>query len=175
MKNVLLFLAVTAPLLAAQSLVPAGWDPALAGDAVMERLINTSAPRVKGAHDAEFVCVGERAYIVTEANDRKEGESAGWPFIYVTMSVVNLKTLKLEKVIDFARGEQVFENVTLPVGACFVPRILQKDANTLRCYFASEEPGKRQSQMWHIDFRLEDPGLCRPAAQDADQDCGRDL
>ena len=136
------------------SLLPANWDPALAGDIVMQRLVNTSAPRVKGAHDAEFVCVGERAYIVTEANDVRAGESAGWPEIYATLSIVNLKTLALEKVIDFAKGEQRFGNETLPVGACFVPRILQKDANTLRCYFTSEDPGKRQSQMWYRDFDL---------------------
>jgi len=135
-------------------IVPATWDPALAGDIVLQRLVNTSAPRVKGAHDAEFVCVGERAYIVTEANDVRAGESAGWPEIYATLSIVNLKTLTLEKVIDFARGEQRFENETLPVGACFVPRILQKDANTLRCYFTSEDPGKRQSLMWYRDFDL---------------------
>lgn len=135
-------------------LLSANWDPALAGDIVMQRLVNTSAPRVKGAHDAEFVCVGDRAYLVTEANDLKAGESAGWPFIYATLSIVNLKTLALEKVIDFARGEQRFENETLPVGACFVPRILQKDAGTLRCYFTSEDPGKRQSQMWYRDFDL---------------------
>lgn len=138
----------------AQSLLPANWDPALAGDIVMQRLVNTSAPQVKGAHDAEFVCVGERAYIVAEANDEKAGESAGWPFIYATMSIVNLKTLALEKVVDFAKSGQVFENATLPVGACFVPRIIQKDANTLRCYFTSEDPGKRQSQMWYRDFDL---------------------
>ncbi len=136
------------------SLLPANWDPALAGDIVMQRLVNTSSSRVKGAHDAEFVCVGERAYIVTEANDVRAGESAGWPEIYATLSIVNLKTLALEKVIDFAKGEQRFENETLPVGACFVPRILQKDANTLRCYFTSEDPGKRQSQMWYRDFYL---------------------
>jgi len=135
-------------------LVPAGWNPALAGDEVMARLANASAPQVKGAHDAEFVCVGERTYVVAEANDVKAGESAGWPFIYATMSVVNLKTLALEKVIDFAKGEQRFENETLPVGACFVPRIIQKDAGTLRCYFTSEAPGKRQSQMWYRDFDL---------------------
>ncbi len=153
MRRVPLFLLFAAASLAQDTpLVPPGWDPALAGDVVMERLVNTSAPRVKGAHDAEFVCVGDHAFIVTEANDVKAGESAGWPFIYVTMSVVNLKTLAVERVIDFARGEQVFENETLPVGACFVPRIIQKDANTLRCYFTSEDPGKRQSQMWHIDF-----------------------
>lgn len=135
-------------------IVPAKWDPALAGDIVLQRLVNTSSPRVKGAHDAEFVCVGERAYIVTEANDLRAGESAGWPEIYATLSIVNLKTLALEKVIDFAKGEQRFENETLPVGACFVPRILQKDTNTLRCYFTSEDPGKRQSQMWYRDFDL---------------------
>ncbi|NBS97737.1 MAG: hypothetical protein EBT08_16565, partial [Betaproteobacteria bacterium] len=54
-------------------LIPAGWDAALAGDMVMQRLVNTSAQRVKGAHDAEFVCVDDRAYIVTEANDRMGG------------------------------------------------------------------------------------------------------
>ncbi len=136
------------------ALVPADWDAALAGDVVMQRLINTSADRVKGAHDAEFVCVGDHAYVVAEANDEKAGESAGWPFIYATMSVVNLQTLEVEKIIDFAKGEQVFDNTTLPVGACFVPRIIQKDAASLRCYFTSEDPGKRQSQMWYRDFDL---------------------
>lgn len=136
------------------SLLPANWDPALAGDIVMQRLINSSAPQVKGAHDAEFVCVADKAYIVTEANDVMAGESAGWPFIYATMSIVNLKTLKLESVIDFAKSEQAFGNETLPVGACFVPRIIQKNASTLRCYFTSEDPGKRQSQMWYRDFDL---------------------
>ena len=129
-----------------------GWEAKLAADHVMAGLVKVTAPAVKGAHDSEFVCLGDRAFIVTEANDRKAGESAGWPFIYVTLSVVNLKTLAVEKMIDFARGEQRFENETLPAGACFVPRIIRKDANTLRCYFTSEEPGKRQSQMWHTDF-----------------------
>ena len=152
-------LALIAPLVSAQSLIPSEWDPALAGDIVMRRLVNTSASRVKGAHDAEFVCVGDRAYIVAEANDVKAGESAGWPFIYATMSVVNLNTLKTERVIDFAKSEQKFENETLPVGACFVPRILQKDADTLRCYFTSEDPGKRQSQMWYRDFDLKRGGF----------------
>ena len=135
-------------------LVPAKWDPALAGDIVMQRLVNTSAPQVKGAHDAEFVCVADRAYIVTEANDVRPGESAGWPEIYATLSIVNLKTLLLEKVTNFAKSGQQFANETLPVGACFVPRILQKDASTLRCYFTSEDPGRRQSQMWYRDFDL---------------------
>ena len=116
--------------------------------------VNTSAPRVKGTHDAEFLCAGDRAYVVTESNDLRPGESAAWPFIYVSLSIVNLKTLEVEKILDFARSEQAFENETLPFGQCFVPRIIQKDAKTLRCYFTSQDPGKRQAQMWYIDFDL---------------------
>lgn len=138
----------------AEPLVPAGWDPALAGDEVMSGLITVTAPQVKGAHDAEMVIVGDRAYIVAEVNDVRSGESAGWPEIYATLSIVRLNSLELERVIPIARGEQVFENETLPIGACFVPRILQKDDKTLRCYFTSEDPGKRQSQMWYRDYDL---------------------
>lgn len=43
-------LLLTSPLAAqAASLVPAGWDPALAGDQVMQRLIRVTAPHVKEA------------------------------------------------------------------------------------------------------------------------------
>lgn len=136
------------------SLLPAGWNPALAGDEVLQRLVNVTPSGVKGAHDAEFVCVGDHAYVVAEVNDTQSGESAFWPEIYCRLSIVNLQTLKLEDVVILARGEQKFDNATLPVGACFVPRILQKDDTTLRCYFASEQPGKRQSQTWYRDFDL---------------------
>ena len=135
-------------------LIPQGWDAALAGDEVMKGLVKVTGPEVKGAHDAEFVCVGDHAYIVAEVNDTRAGESSAWPEIYCALSIVNLKTLKLEDVIPFARSEQKFENETLPVGACFVPRILQKDEQSLRCYFASEQPGKRQAQTWFRDFDL---------------------
>ncbi len=70
------------------------------------------------------------------------------------MSIVDLATMTVQETIPFARSEQAFENETLPVDACFVPRIIQKDDETLRCYFASEQPGVRQSQMWFIDFEL---------------------
>jgi hypothetical protein len=139
----------------AETLVPDSWDPALAGDLVMERLVSVTAAQVKGAHDAEMAIAGRHAYIVAEVNDVKPGEGAGWPEIYSSMSVVNLDTLKVEKVLSIARSEQAFENVTLPVGACFVPRILQKDEGTLRCYFASEQPDKRQAQTWYRDFDLQ--------------------
>lgn len=140
---------------AEDSLVPKGWDPALAGDLVMERLVKVTAPQVKGAHDAEMAIVGDKAYIVAEVDDEASGESAARASIYSTLSIVRLNPLGLEKVIPIARGEQQFENETLPVGACFVPRIIQKDDTTLRCYFASERPGERQSQMWYRDFDLE--------------------
>jgi hypothetical protein len=136
------------------TILPANWNPKAAADKVMAGLVKVTAPQVKGAHDAEFVCVGDRAYVVSEVNDLKGGEDGGWPFIYSTLSIVNLETLKTERVIDFAKGEQTFANETLPVGACWVPRIIQKDANALRCYFVSQDPGKRQSQMWYRDFDL---------------------
>lgn len=142
------------PAPAGLSLLPSGWDSKAAGETVLRRLVNVTPPGVKGAHDAEFVCVGDRAYVVKEANDTQSGESAFWPDVYCTLSIVNLRTLKLEDVAVLARGEQKFENATLPVGACFVPRILQKDDATLRCYFASEQPDKRQSQTWYRDFDL---------------------
>ena len=120
----------------------------------MMGLINVTPPEVKGAHDAEMVIVNGKAYIVAEANDVKPGEAADWPYVYVTLSVVDITSMKVEKQVRFASGGQAFKNVTLPVGACFVPRILQLNADTLRVYFASEEPAKRQSQTWIIDYDL---------------------
>ena len=62
------FLLILASL-CAQSDSPSDRKPKLAADKVMAGLINTTAARVKGAHDAEFVCVDNRAFIVAEAND----------------------------------------------------------------------------------------------------------
>lgn len=136
-------------------LLPPGWDAKAAADRVLAGLVKVSAPEVKGAHDAEMALVNGRAYIVSEANDEKAGEAPSWPFIYATLSVVNVKTLALETNLLVAKGGQMFANETLPPGACFVPRVLQRDARTLRCFFASEAPGQRQSQIWFRDFDLE--------------------
>ncbi len=144
----------TARALSAEPLVPAGWDAKLAGDRVMERLIAVTGPQVQGAHDAEMAFVGNHAYIVWEGNDERPGEHPGWPIMYVALSIVNLDTLQVEQIIPFARSEQAFENAALPVGACFVPRIIQKNETTLRCYFTSEQPDVRQSQMWYRDFDI---------------------
>lgn len=135
-------------------LVPAGWDPVAAGERVLQRLVRVSAPQVKGAHDAEFVCVGDRAYLVEHDNDVQPGHSAG-RLMYCVLTVVNLRALTVEATIPLARSEEAFENVTLPPGACFVPRIIRKDAGTLRCYFASEDGEARQAQTWYRDFDLE--------------------
>ena len=49
----------------------------------------------------------------------------------------------------------MFANETLPVGACFVPRILQLNKTTLRCFFACEDQsGRGQAQTWYRDFDL---------------------
>lgn len=140
---------------AVEPLVPRGWDARRAGDAVMQRLIRVTAPEVKGAHDSALVVVGDRAYVVAEVSDKRAGESPGWPEVYSTLSVIDRKQMQLLKTIPFARGEQKFANETLPIGACFVPRVWPKDARTLRCYFHSQEPGKRMAQTWTIDFDTE--------------------
>jgi hypothetical protein len=137
-----------------RSLLPPGWNAQAAGDKVMAGLVTVTAPQVKGAHDAEMALARGHAYIVAEVNDEKAGESAGWPSIYAALSVVDLKTLTVERVIPFARSGQAFENETLPEGACFVPRVLKLNDTALRCFFASEQPGKRQAQTWYIDFDL---------------------
>ena len=159
------FLAVAGTLLAAmpfsalaeeqtKSFLPADWKPKEEGDKVLNRLIKVTAEKVKGAHDGHFTIIDDYAYIAAELNDEKGGESASWNYIYVALSIVNVKTMKVEQIIPIAKQEQKFENETLPIGACFVPRVIQIDAKTLRCYFASENPGKRQSQMYFVDFDL---------------------
>ncbi|MFM8470312.1 MAG: sialidase family protein [Limisphaerales bacterium] len=136
-------------------ILPADWDAKAAGDRVLAGLVKVTLPEVKGAHDAEMALVNGRAYIVAEANDVKAGEAPSWPYIYATLAVVNLKSLTVETNLLVAKGGQAFANETLLPGACFVPRALRRDDRTLRCFFASEEPGKRQSQIWFRDFDLQ--------------------
>lgn len=135
-------------------LLPAQWDAVDAGNEVMRKLIKVTPPPVKGAHDAEMTLVGDHAYIVSEVNEVSSGESDRRPEIYALLSIVNIRTMELEAGIPFAKSEQVFENETLPVGACFVPRIIQKDDAALRCYFSSVQPDHRQSQVWFRDFDI---------------------
>ena len=136
------------------SLLPDGWDAKAAGDKVMAGLIKVTGTQVKGAHDSHLAIVGDRAFVIAEANDRQAGEAAGWPFIYATLSIVDLPNERLLDVMTVARSEQAFANETLPVGACFVPRVKQIGPETLRCWFASEQPGKRQSQTYYRDLDL---------------------
>lgn len=130
------------------------WDPKAAADRVMQRLITVTGPEVKGAHDAEFVIVDGKAYIVAMANEIQPGENPEWPFVHCTMSVVPIVAMTVERRIPVARGGQPFANETIPEGACFVPRILRKDTATLRVFFASEAPRKREGQTYYRDFDL---------------------
>ena len=136
------------------SLLPPGWDPKRAGDEILATLVKVTAPPAKGAHDADLVLVGERAYVVEHDNDLKPGHGAG-NAQYCVLSVVNVGTMSVEHVVPMAKSAQAFANATLPVGACFVPRIIQLNATTLRCFFACEDQsGKSQSQTWYRDFDL---------------------
>ncbi len=138
-----------------EPLLPSQWDPVAAADKVLEKLMCVTAPEIKGAHDSYLVLIDDFAYVVYMGNEVRPSENPRWPEIYAALSIVNLKNLKVEKIIPFARSEQAYENDTLPLGACFVPRIVKKDEKTLRCFFSSENPGKRQSQSWYTDFNLE--------------------
>lgn len=134
------------------NLLPSGWEPVQTANRVLSHLIKVTAPQVKGAHDAEFACVGNHAYIVEHDNDVEPGHGAG-KAMYCVLSVVNLQTLSVEKTLLLAKAGQTFANVTLPDAQTFVPRILQKDAVTLRCYFASQ-PDDGQALTWYRDFDL---------------------
>jgi hypothetical protein len=130
------------------------WDPKTAGDKVLQNLVQVTMPPVKGTHDGRFVIIDDKAYIVYYANDNRPGEDPRWNDIYIQMSVLNIKTMEVMHCIPVAKGGQAYDNYTLEKGACFVPYIFKKDKKTLRCFFASEEPGKRQSQTWYIDFNI---------------------
>ena len=132
-------------------LLPRDWNPRAAADGVLQGLVNVTAARIKGTHDAELAIVGQKAYIVAEVNEERAGH--GTPSEYVAMSIVDIETLKLEAFIPFARAGQAFENETLPAGITFVPRIIPKDSGTLRCFFASH-PLNAQAQTWIIDFDI---------------------
>ncbi len=136
---------------AAEPICPPGWDPVIAGDQVMQRLVRVSAPPVKGAHDAEFVCVGGKAYIVEHDNDVQPGHGAG-AAMYCVLTVVDLATLEVGEPHLLAKTGQAYANVTLPEGQTFVPRILQVNDTTLRCYFASKGPEVETT--WYRDFDL---------------------
>ena len=47
---------------------------------------------------------GGRAFVVAEVNDRQPGEAAAWDFIYSALSVVDLKTLRVEKILSIAKS-----------------------------------------------------------------------
>ena len=135
-----------------KGLLPKKWNPKTEADKILKSLIKVTSDYVKGAHDGEFVCGEKYAYVVSLVNDARAGENPYWLDLYSTLSIVSLEKMEVVKRIDFAKGGQQFKNETLPPGSCTVPRIIWKDKNTVRCYFASENPGKRQSQMWYRDF-----------------------
>lgn len=91
------------------TLLDPAWDPKSAADQVLKGLVRVTGPEVLGAHDAEFVCIGDHAFIVTTANDERPGEHPSWPFCYVTLSVVHLPTLTVEKRIPMAHNVITFD------------------------------------------------------------------
>jgi hypothetical protein len=136
------------------SLLPPDWSPKEQGDRVMASLRDICLPKVKGAHDADFLIHHGKAYVVYMANDVQPGENPAWPFVYNALSIVDTVSGEVEHTATYAESEKVYQNETLPSGACFVPRIIGKDKHTLRIFFTSENPGERESQYWYLDFDI---------------------
>lgn len=149
-------LEATQPLLknTNEKLISEKWDPVIEADKVLQNMVRISPEFVIGAHDVDMVLSKGKAYLVYEANDIRPSESPDWPEVYSALSVIDLKTNKVDKFVKIAVSEQQFKNTTLPFGAVFVPRVVQKNEKELRIYFTSEDPGKRPSQMWYIDYQI---------------------
>lgn len=135
-------------------ILPDNWDSVIEADKVLQNLVRISHETVIGAHDVDMLLLKGKAYLVYEANDVRPSESPAWSEVYSALSIVNLKTNQADKFIKIAVSEQQFKNTRLPFGAVFVPRITYKDEKELRIYFTSEDPGKRPSQMWYIDYHI---------------------
>lgn len=136
------------------------WDDKTRAEKVLEHMIRITPAKVKGAHDAQMVIVSGKAYIVYEANDIQPGENPSWPYNYAAMSIVDINNMRILSSGAFAKSASKFENAQLKTGSCFVPRVLQKDERTLRVFFASTEPGVRQTETWYIDYNLETQAFC---------------
>jgi hypothetical protein len=152
------------------TLLPSRWDAKQAGDRVLAQLVNVCLPTVKGAHDADLLIVDGKAYVVYMANDVQPGENAAWPFVYNALSVVDVASRRAEHTVTFAASGKAYANETLPVGACFVPRLLRNDGRTLRSiHRARIETGAGVSPMQprHLYRAAVARGLTRP-----ERDCG---
>ena len=133
-------------------IIPNNYSPKAAGDFILEDAVLISSDEMLGVHDAQFVIKNDKAYVVYEANDVRAGESLDWDIEYSALAVINLKTFELESIDKFAVSEQVFANMTLPSGACFVPRVLDLGTDKIRLFFASEKRSVRQSLTFFIDY-----------------------
>jgi hypothetical protein len=112
-------LAVTAVLLnfvavavSAESLVPKSWDPTLAGDRVMERLVTVTAPQVKGAHDAQI-------FLVSETSDEPRDKAHDLPGV-LGIPTVDISRERERHVVINAGTEEIYQGhadtVLLPGG-----------------------------------------------------------
>ena len=128
-------------------------SPKAAGDAAIANMIRVSSDEMKGTHDAQYVFANGKAYVVYEANDKSAGDLGTDPAEYCALAIVDLETFTLESLETFAYSEQEFANETLPVGSCFVPRVIHKDENTLRFYFASQYTD-REAVTYYLDYDL---------------------
>ena len=121
---------------------------------ILCNMVRVTQRRMRGTHDAQMVIVRGIAYIVYSANDIRPGEGYSWPEEYCAMSLVDVTENRLIATKEIAVPSQSFANTQLKAGACFVPRILQKDENTLRCFFLSMDVQNRETESWYRDYYI---------------------
>ncbi len=130
-----------------------------AGSTLISNALKVQADYVKGCHDGWTVIVGEKAYVVYTANDLKAGEDSKWDYIYVALSVIDLKTNTVLRSYPVAAGptavhEGQMQELAIPDGNAGVARLLQIDETTLRLFFTSNNSGVRQSYTYYADFDI---------------------
>ena len=121
---------------------------------ILCNMVRVTQRRMRGTHDAQMVIVRGIAYIVYSANDIRPGEGYSGPEEYCAMSLVDVAENRLIATKEIAVPSQGFANTQLKAGACFVPRILQKDENTLRCFFLSMDVQNRETESWYRDYYI---------------------
>jgi hypothetical protein len=112
------------------------YDAAKNADEVVSRMVCVSPKQAVGTHAAHMTIYNGKAYIVYDCNDLLRGESANWAFQYLRLSVVDIKTNKVEKTVKFTESGKQFKNIKIGVGSPVDPKIVVCGENRLRVFFA---------------------------------------
>ncbi len=129
-------------------------NPVDKANKVLENMICINSEILKGAHDPHFTIVDKKAYIVYMANELSAGEDCKWDHLYCVMSIVDIEKNEVEEMIPFAHSMQEYENLTLPKGPCYAPRVIKIAENKLRILFSVIPLDGSQAIIFYTDFDM---------------------